>query len=88
MKTLKEIRADCGFIYDEILLFHHSDYSTAFIGLSLDNRAVYDWDLMIDYLMKEEKWTSEEAIEWIDFNTIRSFACYPNGPIVMKRIKE
>ena len=85
MKTLREIRADCGFIYDEVLLFRHLDYS---IALSLDSRAVYDYDLMIDYLMKEEKWTSEEAIEWIDFNTIRSFACYPNGPIVMKRIKE
>lgn len=27
--------------------------------------------------------TYEEAVEWIDFNTIRALPYYPNGPIVL-----
>lgn len=35
-----------------------------------DERAVYDYNLMIEWLVKEKGFTEEEAVEWIDYNTI------------------
>ena len=47
-KELKQIIIDNG--YEEVVLFENYDYSTAFIGISNDNKAIYDYDLMIEYL--------------------------------------
>ena len=47
-------------------------YNTALIGVSHNNRAIYDYDLMVKCLMKEEEFSEEEAWEWIDYNTLRA----------------
>ncbi len=33
--------------------------------------------------MLKEGWSYEEAVEWIDYNTIRALPYYPDGPIVL-----
>lgn len=53
-------------------MFESPSYDDAFIGLTLDNRAVYDYNKMIECLMKEDDISYEEAIEFIDYNTIRA----------------
>ncbi len=64
-------------------------YDTALIGVSDDGRAVYDYDLMVDWLMKEENFTEEEAMEWIDYNTLRALPYMgEDGPIVLHRFWE
>lgn len=80
-KELKQIIIDNG--YEEIALFENYDYVTAFIGISNDNKAIYDYDLMIEYLMKKEEFDDEiDAIEWIDYNTIRALPYMENAPII------
>ena len=80
-KELKQIIIDKG--YEEIVLFENYDYVTAFIGISNDNKAIYDYDLMIEYLMKKEEFDDEiNAIEWIDYNTIRALPYMENAPII------
>jgi hypothetical protein len=80
-KELKQIIIDNG--YEEIVLFENYDYVTAFIGISNDNKAIYDYDLMIEYLMKKEEFDDEiDAIEWIDYNTIRALPYMENAPII------
>lgn len=72
--TIKE-QLEKYYIEDEeasIILFENPSYDDAFIGLTLDNRAVYDYDKMIECLMKEDDISYEEAIEFIDYNTIRA----------------
>ena len=72
--TIKE-QLEKYYIEDEetsIVLFESPSYDDAFIGLTLDNRAVYDYDKMIECLMKEDDISYEEAIEFIDYNTIRA----------------
>lgn len=69
--------------YEDITLFDNYDYDTAFIGVSDDGRAVYDFDLMVDYLITKEGWTAEEAIEWIEYNTLRALPYFPDAPIVI-----
>ena len=59
-------------------------YDTALIGVTDDNRAVYDFNKMIEWLVETQNWTSEEAIEWIEGNTIRALPYFGEGsPIIM-----
>lgn len=59
-------------------------YDAALIGVSENYEAVYDYELMIEWLMKEEGWSVEDAIEWIEYNTIRALPYMGQGaPIVV-----
>lgn len=65
------------------------DYDDALIGVSEDNRAVYDYDLMIESLMKTQNWCYADAVDWIDYNTIRSLPYLgSSAPIVMYRLEK
>ena len=55
----------------EIPVYTNPAYESALIGVDLhENRAVYDYDLMIKCLVESEGWTVEEAVEWVDYNVI------------------
>ena len=70
--------------YEDIKYLKNYSYDDALIGVSHDGRAVYDYNLMIDWLMKKEGWSDNDAIEWIEFNTIRSLPYMGNrAPIIM-----
>ncbi len=58
--------------YDDVLILTDYSYDDALIGVSEDNRAVYDFNKMVDWLCREEGFTEEEAVEWIEYNTIRA----------------
>jgi len=73
MKTYKEIKDYVEDMTDElVLLFNNYDYATAFVGLTIDNRALYDYNKMIYFLVDTEEMSYFEAMEWIDYNTTRS----------------
>ena len=42
---------------------------SAIIGLDADGFLIYDFDMLVTALMQQGM-TSEEAIEWIDFNIV------------------
>lgn len=70
--------------YENVVYLTNFSYDDALIGISEDNRAIYDYDKMVEWLMKEENFTREEAIEWIDYNTIRALPYMGNeAPIIM-----
>ena len=35
--------------------------------------AVYDYDKCVRILMKREKWTEEEALEWMEYNVVGAY---------------
>lgn len=78
-KTNDEIREDYG---NEIILFEEPSFASAFIGISSDNRAVYDYDLMVQFLHFEENCTPDEARDAIDYQTINSLG-FEGSPIVL-----
>lgn len=70
--------------YENVKYLTNYSYDDALIGISEDNRAIYDYDIMIEWLMTEEDFTYEDAIEWIDFNTIRDLSYMgEDAPIIM-----
>lgn len=72
----------------EYLLFKDYDYKEAFIGLSHDDRAIYDYDLMVECLVQNENMSYDDAIEWIDYNTLRALDYFSEEkkPIVLFRM--
>lgn len=84
-KNSEEKLLDAG--YENIIIFKNYSFDDALIGVTTDERAVYDYDLMLYWLMETEKFTFEEAIEWLD-STIR-FLPYSGdyGPIIMYKLE-
>ena len=68
--SARDVLLDNG--YEDVVIFENYSYDTALIGVSHDNRAIYDYEKMVEWLMEKEGFTMEEAVEWIDYNTIRS----------------
>lgn len=59
------------------------------IGVSSDGRAIYDFDLMVQWLMEQDNMDYTDAVEWIEYNTIRSLPYVGDGaPIVMYNLIE
>ena len=62
-------------------------YDNSIIGFTTDGRVVYDYDKMIEELMQDEEWSYEDAVEWIEYNTVRSLPYGgPGAPIIMYRL--
>ena len=75
--------------YEGVKYLTDFSYDTALIGVSHDDRAIYDYDLMVEWLMEDQGFTEEEAVEWIDYNTIRALPYMGvDGPIVLHRFLE
>ena len=85
MKTLEEVKKYIReHWYEETVVFDNPAFATAFIGLSSDGRAVYDYERMVQSLMDEDGMEEVDAIEFIDYNTIRSLPyMYDKAPIVV-----
>lgn len=58
--------------HDETVFFEHPSFVKAITGITESEQLIYDYDLMIAAAMEEEGWSVEEAIEWIEYNTLRS----------------
>ena len=70
--------------YENVAYLVNYSYDDALIGISEDNRAIYDYNKMVEWLIKKENFTEEEAIEWINYNTIRALPYMGNeAPIIM-----
>ena len=78
----------CEYGYEDVVIFDNPSFDEAFIGVTEDNRAVYDYDRMADSLAVSWGISREEAIEFIDYNTIRALAYCENAPVVMYRISQ
>lgn len=80
--TIVEKLLDMG--YDDVVVLWDYSYDDALIGVSEDNRAIYDYEKMVEWLVKTENFSEEEAMEWIDYNTIRSLPYAGEAaPIIM-----
>lgn len=49
--------------YEGVKYLVDESYDDALIGISEDGRAIYDFNLMIKWLMNEYDWSEIEAIE-------------------------
>lgn len=72
--------------YDGVTYLTDYSYDDALIGVTDKDCAVYDYELMVSWLVEHEGFSETEAIEWIDFNTIRALPyAGENGPVILYR---
>ena len=80
--TAEERLLDAG--YEGVKFLVNESYDDALIGVSEDGRAIYDFNLMVDWLMEKYNWSETESIEWIEYNTIRALPYMgADAPIIM-----
>lgn len=80
--TAEEKLLDNG--YEDVIILRDFSYDDALVGVTEDNRAVYDFNLMVAWLQENEGMDETEAIEWIEYNTIRALPyAGDQAPIVM-----
>lgn len=74
---------------DDSVVFDGPDYDSAIIGVSTDGNVIYDFDKMVEQLSTDDNITREEAIEFIEYNTIRAipYAGEP-APIVIHMMED
>lgn len=80
--TAIERLEDAGF--EDVLLFSNPSYDDALIGVTTDNRAIYEYNAMVDWLIENDDMSYDEAVEWIDYNTLRALPYYGEAaPVVV-----
>lgn len=84
----QEIRqALCDMDHEDAVVFDNPDYDDAIIGVTDEGQVIYDYDEMVKCLMKKDGIGELEAIEFIEYNTIRALQyAGEKAPIIMYRI--
>lgn len=75
--------AICDMGYEEAVLFDWPDFDEAIIGVTDDGRAVYDYAAMVKDMMTRDGISEIEAIEFIEYNSLRACAYVEGAPIVI-----
>lgn len=80
--SVEDILLDNGF--DGVKYLVDYSYDDALVGVTTDNRAVYSYQKMVEWLIVNEEFAYEEACEWIDYNVLRALPYMgDDAPIVM-----
>lgn len=73
---------------EEAIVFESPDYDDAIVGYDVcSERVVYDYDLMVESLMGADDMDFDDAIDFIEYNTVR--VCPYIGeraPIILRRL--
>lgn len=74
---------------EDALVFDNASYDNSIVGVTTDHRVVYDYDKMIAELMEDEGWSYDDAVDWVEYNTIRSLPYAGEmAPIIMHGTEE
>lgn len=70
--------------YEDVVILENYSYDDALVGVTEDGRAVYDFERMVRWLVETEGMDELEAVEWIEYNTIRALPyAGDSAPIIM-----
>ena len=84
---LREFICEIG--YEDSVLFVDPDYDDAIVGVTTEGQIVYDYDKMVADMIVKDDMEGVDAIEFIEYNTIRSLPYSPDPkPIIMYKFKE
>ena len=86
VETLKEWLRDND--HEDTALFESPDFLSAIMGITEDGRLIYSYQRMVASLIAEDHIDEDEAIEFIDYNTIRTIPYMgEKAPIIMYDIQ-
>jgi hypothetical protein len=72
---------------DGAIVFDNPAFDNSIIGTTLEGNVIYDYENMVDELSNDESMSESEAIEFIDYNTIRALPYTGDkGPLVVTTV--
>lgn len=75
--------------YEDSVVFENPDYDDAIIGVTDDGNVVYDFLKMVEHLIKKDGITYDEAVEFIEYNTLRALPyAGDRAPIVVTMLRD
>ena len=75
---------DRGYNEEDLTTFLNPSYDGCIIGVSTDDVLIYSLSQMVEWYMKENNCSFDVALEFIDYNTIRSLPYGgENTPIIL-----
>lgn len=92
MKTTEEIRNAITEQFgeealDKVSMFENPAFVGAIVGFDTHHhKIVYSYEKMVECLMEEDGMSYEEAVEFIDYNTMRTIPYMENPPIIAMTI--
>lgn len=84
--VIKEIREILEENYSDSLLFDNPSFDRSILGVSTNGEIIYSLTGMIGELMQDENMTEQDALEFIDYNTLRAVDYFKNegvAPVVL-----
>lgn len=86
MAINEDIRAELD---EDAIVFDNPSFDNSIVGVTTDGNVVYDYDKMVNELIGDEGISEQDAIDWIEYNTIRSIPYAGEmAPVVMYSFKE
>jgi len=82
--TINEVNAYAIDNEIDLVVFSNPSFDDSILGISSDDRVIYDYDKMVEELMKKDNISELDAIEFIDYNTLRSLSYVENSPIILQ----
>lgn len=79
---------EMGFEEETLILDNH-DYDKSIIGITEDGRLIYDFNKMVEEFAEDEECDETEAIEWLEYNTLRALPYMGDrAPIIIQETRE
>ena len=78
---INDLNLDCA-------LFENPAFDASIIGVTTSGHIVYDFDYMVEELKTDEDMTEMEAVDYIEYNTVRTLSYIEADirPIVIHRL--
>ncbi len=74
--------------YNDSVVFQNPDYVSAVVGVSEEGRVIYSYEKMVRALMMTDGIDYEEAVEFVDFNTVGALPTMGEyAPIIMYEVE-
>ena len=58
-------------LHEDTIVFDNPAFDNSIIGITTEGQAIYDYNKMIIELMEDDNITEQDAIDWIEYNTLR-----------------
>lgn len=85
MAINEDVRSE---LCEDAVVFDNPSFDNSIIGVTTDGKAVYDYEKMVAELMADDGVSEQEAIDWIEYNTIRAIPYAGEmAPIIMFTFK-
>ena len=85
----KDVRLELLACNEDAIIFDNPNFDDSIVGITVEGNVVYDYDKMVSELMEDNNISRQDAIDFIECNTIRAITyAGPTAPIIMFSFQE